>query len=185
MGRIKGIGYKAELQFVRSKFGEEALGKILSTLPAEDQAALKGMILASDWYPQAPLERFRQAVATHAADADLRVIEDMGRFSAEFALTGIYRVFLAVLSPAYAIKKAGNLFPKYFDSGKAEVMEHGPKDVSVRIADWPDASATLCTLIKGYFERSLELAGGRMVVVRKTACVNRGDPFCEYRAFWV
>jgi len=184
MGRIKGIGYKAELQFVRSNYGEETLGRILASLSEEDRAILQGRVLTSDWYPQAPLERFRQAVARHAADADLRVIEEMGRFSAEFALTGIYRVFLAVLSPGWGIKKAGNLFSKYFDGGKASVVEHGPKDVSVRISDWPDASATLCVLIKGYFEKSLELAGARMVAVRKTACVNRGDPYCEYRALW-
>lgn len=185
MGRIKGIGYKSELQFVLSKYGEETLGRILAALSAEDQAALRGIILASDWYPQPPLEHFRQALAKQFIDTDLRIIEEMGRFSAEFALTGIYRVFLAVLSPAYGIRKAGNLFPKYFDSGKASVVEHGPKDVSLRIVDWPDASATLCALIKGYFEKSLELAGGRMVTVRKAACALRGDPYCEYRAVWI
>ncbi len=184
MGNIKGIGYRAEVQFIRSTYGEDTLNTILASLPAGDRTALTRTILASSWYPHAPLERFRQAVARHFNDVDLRVIEEMGRYSAQFALTGIYRVFLAIASPAYVIQKVDHLFPKYFDTGKAEAAVHGPGDISVRIRDWKDSSATLCAMMKGYFEKALELAGARRVTVQKISCVHRGDPCCEYRGTW-
>jgi len=184
MGRIKGIGYKVEITYVKTEHGEETLQRILSTLMPGDRILLEGTILASDWHPQGPLERFRQAVARHFMDTELKTLEEMGRFSAQYALTGIYRVFMAVSSPAHVIKKVGNLFPKYFDHGKAEAVVHGPRDISIIISGWEDASATLCAVMKGYFERTLEMAGARGVEVKKVACVLRGDPVCEFRGTW-
>jgi|GEM_PF-1985417 len=186
MGRIKGIGYKAEIAYVRTEHGEETLLRILATLMPGDRVILEGTILASDWYPQGPLERFRRAVGKHFMDTELKTLDAMGRFSAQYALTGIYRVFMAVLSPAHVIKKVGNLYPKYFDTGKAEAMVHGPKDISIIISGWEDdASATLCAVMKGYFERTLEMAGARGVEVKQVSCVLRGDPVCEFRGTWI
>ncbi|HPR64163.1 MAG TPA: 4-vinyl reductase [Thermoanaerobaculia bacterium] len=184
MGKIKGVGYKVEQQFVRDRYGEEVLQKILTTMTEEDRKALAGIILVSNWYPQGPLERFRQAVAAHFEDRNLAVIEEMGKFSAQYALTGIYRVFLAIVSPAYVIKKVGHLYQKYFDNGKAYAIEHGPKDMRVVIEDWEDSSPTLCAMMKGYFEKALELAGARNVTISKISCVHRGDPKCEFRGTW-
>ena len=185
MGNLKGTGFKSEILYIKKRFGEEMQDRIVSTLPPEDQKLLKGAILLDRWYPAAVLERYRQAVVAQFKDEGLAIMEAMGQNSADFALTTIYRVFLSLTSPMFIIKRANSLWPRYFDTGRVEVAENGKTDVTVRIRDWEDASLTLCALMKGYFAKTMELSGGRMVQVKKLSCLSKGAPCCEYRVTWV
>ena len=185
MGNIKGTGYKSEVMFIKKKYGDAVFDQIVARLSPEDQKVMKGAVLLDHWYPSAILERYRQAIVAHFKEEGMAVMEEMGRNSADFALTTIYRVFLSITSPMFIIKKAGNLWPRYFDTGRVEVIENGKNDVTIRIRDWEDASTTLCPLMRGYFAKTMELSGGRLVQVREQACRAKRDPYCEYRVAWV
>ena len=185
MGNTKGTGYKAEVLFIKKKYGDQTYTQILAALPAEDQKLLSGAILLDQWYPSAVLERYRQAILSHFKDEGFAVMEEMGRNSADFALTTIYRVFLSLSSPMFIIKKSGSLWPRYFDTGRVEIVENGKTDVTVKIVAWEDASPSLCALMRGYFAKTMELSGGRLIQVKETACRSKGDPHCEFRVIWM
>jgi len=114
----------------------------------------------------------------------MRTMVEMGRFCANFGLTGIYRIFISFASPITIIKKSNFLWPKYFDSGRIEVKEVDKNTVLLKILDWRDASETMCALLRGYFAKALELSGAKEVEVVPVSCVTQGAPFCEYRVTW-
>lgn len=184
MGKIKGTGYKSDTQFVKSKYGEEVFAAILATLSAEDQKLLRGPILSHDWYPAEPIDRFRKAVVQHFNDAPMLTLREMGRYSADFGLTGIYRVFISLVSPMTIIKRSNDLWPKYFDSGRVVVTEADKTTVLIKIMEWNDASEYIGALLTGYFGRAIEISGGHSVEVVQLSSVSRGAPYCEWKVSW-
>jgi len=109
---------------------------------------------------------------------------EMGRYSADFGLSGIYSMFISLVSPMTIIKKSNFLWPKYFDTGKVRVTETEKTTVNIKILAWEDASETMCALLRGYFARAIEISGGKDVEVAELSCVKRGAPYCEWRIHW-
>lgn len=184
MGKIKGTGYKSDTQFVKSKYGEDVFQAILASLSPEDRKVISGPILAHEWYPADAIDRFRRAVVQHFGDTQMKVMVDMGRFSADFGLSGIYRVFISLASPMTIIKKSNILWPKYFNTGSVVVTKQGDTTVNIKIMGWEDGSETICALLRGYYGRAIEISGGKDPEVVELSCVARGAPYCEWRVGW-
>ena len=49
MAQVKGTAVLSSLRYVHERFGEEPLARVLAALPEQD-AALRGGLLASSWY---------------------------------------------------------------------------------------------------------------------------------------
>jgi predicted hydrocarbon binding protein len=82
----------------------------------------------------------------------------------------------------YLIEKGGSeLRERVLERLSAEdrrVLENRPLPASL-FPSRPDCESTA-----GYFERAIELAGGRQPKVELARCRHRGDDFCEFRCGW-
>jgi hypothetical protein len=72
----------------------------------------------------------------------------------------------------------------YNSSGQmtAPVCEKG--HAVVELAGFAEPTPELCERLPGFFERTLEVSGGRDVKLIHSLCVNRGDPTCRFEGWW-
>ncbi len=184
MAQVKGTAVLSSLRYVRERFGEEALAGVLSALPAQDCATLRGLLLASSWYPMSTLLRFMQEVERQLGPRDPKVLQNMGRASCDEGLRGIYKIFLKVGSPGYIIDRAARVLSNYYDTGELVVVERDERHVAVELRGLEGSERQFCERIYGWMQRTLELTGVRNLRSAHSRCLHRGDPVCRFEGTW-
>ena len=53
---------------------------------------------------------------------------ELGRYSAEISLKGIYKIFLKISSPNFVLARASNVFNTYYNPGIVEIIENKKKN---------------------------------------------------------
>lgn len=183
--RVKGHILLARLQYVRDVGGEEKLGEVLATLPAQDRADLLGMILPVTWYPLDLNLRLDGAIATVLSPDDkARVFLEMGRASAEQNLKGVHRPYLREGDPHFLLSAAPRIYSAYYAVGNRTYEKLGARSAVLRTFGAETVSATDCLTVIGWHQRAIELSSGTAVTVEETQCRARGAPHCEYRCEW-
>jgi hypothetical protein len=123
----KGVNFRSFISALKKLHGDNAAEKTIDALPNELKENLReGMILPSNWYP---LEWY---VSMYPAAHKVLVLEPnfprtIGYTEMRADLSGIYRVFLTVLSPEFLVTKVSTIFNLYFDTGHFELLEHQKK----------------------------------------------------------
>ena len=179
MAQAKGTIYLSVEKFVRERWGDEAVQQCLQALSDEDRQVLDE-VLAVGWYPLEPVIRFHRAVDERFGTGDLALVEQIGRYSAEWQLNAFHKLVLRFKSPKYIVAKAGQLWSRYHETGRWEVESPAPDTVIGRLHDFAVADECFCTRERGWFARALELTGGKDVTVEEPRCRARGAPYCEY-----
>jgi uncharacterized protein (TIGR02265 family) len=183
--RIKGNLLLARLKYLRDRGGETAVEKALARLPAADQEVLRGWILPIAWYPLEVSLRLDHAIATVLSPGDRsRVFLDMGRASAETNLGGAQRPFVREGDPHFLLRCAPQIYSASHGTGRRTYEKAGEASAVLRTFDAEHVTADDCQTVVGWFQRAIELCGGKGVVVAETRCRARGDPHCEYRCEW-
>jgi len=183
MANIKGTAVDASLRYVRERFGEATLDRVLAALPEADRAALGHGVLASSWYPMAAFLRFMQEAERQLGPQESDLLRRMGRASSDYALRGIYKIFFKVGSPEFIIARAAPVFSSYYDTGQMKVVESVPGHAEMELIGFGGARE-FCERVHGWMERTLELSGARNVRLAHTACVHRGEAVCRFEAIW-
>jgi predicted hydrocarbon binding protein len=181
MSKVKGGKLSSKLAFVKEAHGQAALDKLIASFPADDQAQLK-FVLEASWYSFDLYERLIRAVGQVAGAGDESIYTKMGHHSAERALKGTYRAFVGK-NPTDLLQRSAQMHKMRNDPAEMEVIVDGATRCVVKIMQ-PKSTVEICKVSKAFYERSIELAGGRDVHVRETECTGRGDPLCRFEISW-
>ncbi len=185
MARTKGTVIASTIAFLNEKFGKEATDQLIDGLGPEQSALLKGPILLGNWYPVDLLTKLiSSAEGKVAVPGDRTLAWELGRYSAETGLKGIYKIFFKVADVGFIIKRSPQVWSSYYDSGTMQVVAAESKNAIMRIAGFDQPSPLLCDRILGWMQRTVEMTGGKRVVMSHPSCAARGDAFCEYRGEW-
>ena len=184
MARVKGTAVQSSLRYVRERFGEAGITRVLADLPDADREALAHGVLPSSWYPMQTLLRFMRHTALVFGPQEPDVIRRMGRASCDYGVTGVYKIFFKVGSPEFIISRAAPAFSSYYDSGELRIVEKGPRSVAAELAGLDGGAPEFCERIYGWMERTLELAGAKHLRSSHSACVHRGDRVCRFEGTW-
>jgi len=183
--RIKGHILLSRIQYVREVAGEAKFMEVLASLPAEDRAALSGMILPVTWYPLDLNLRLDAAIAAVLSPNDRsRVFLEMGRASAEKNLKGVHRAYVREGDPHFLLASTPLIYAAYYAVGKRTYEKTGEKAAVLRTTGAEIVSATDCLTVIGWHQRAIELCGGKEVKVEEVQCRARGAAACEYRCEW-
>ncbi|MEO8502088.1 MAG: hypothetical protein ABI565_14305, partial [Vicinamibacteria bacterium] len=109
--------------------------------------------------------------------------ERSGAHNAVFGLKGVHKVLLARPTPLDFLRAAERAWAQFMDEGGVDANLVGDGKVRLRI-EAVRGSDVRCPRTTGFLWRSLELAGGQKVSVKKSACTENGDPFCEWNILW-
>ncbi len=181
--QVKGTAILASLRYLREHFGEEAAAHVRQGLPRADRLTLEGSVLASSWYPTSLLLRLMEEAEWQLGSQQPELARHLGRASADYGLTTVYRIFFKLGSPEFIIGRAASVFASYWDTGKL-VQKEQARGRAVFSLEGFQGAAPLCARMLGWMERTLELAGAKDVQVVHASCLHRGEPECRFEGPW-
>lgn len=182
--QIKGSAVKSIPDFLK-KFHPEKFNEWLNSLPDDSRQIFEGPVLSSNWYS------LREAAIVPTEVLGRMLFNDevkgawqCGRFSAESALTGIYKFFIKAASPSFIVDRAGRVFSTYYQPCKMDVVGKGEDWVKLQITDFDESSRLIEHRIGGWIERAIEIHGVSFVTVEINKSVANGDPCTEFMVKW-
>jgi hypothetical protein len=185
MTHVKGSALLSTVRFIQERFGPEGLRAVLADLEPDDRAAVEGGLLASSWYPFSLMLRLMQAAGRFDAGRTLHLYRQMGRASADYSLTTIYRIFFKIGSPQFTLARAARVFGNYYDTGRMEAIVNDKGHAVVELTGFADPAPEFCERLWGWMERTITLiAGMELAKASHVRCVHRGDPTCQFEGFW-
>jgi predicted hydrocarbon binding protein len=186
MGRIKGAAIRARLEFVRARFGDEALKRVIGSLEGMDQVVLSGTILPSIWYPFQVLVNLDEALRREIGGGGHDMFEEAGETVATQHARSIYRVFFRETDPERVLRLSACIFANYYSGLGRVSVRTSPDGLSARlvIAEATSAARPHCLTSMSYFRGVLDACIGRPVVGRETRCTCWGDETCEFEFSW-
>lgn len=182
---IKGSAVKSIPEFVKSNY-PDSYDQWLDSLPENAKKIFSKPVLPSDWYPL--IEGVVDPVMSIGDlfyDSDSgKAAWETGRYSAEIALTGIYKFFVQAATPSFIIGRAGKIFTTYYRPSEMKVVSKGEKSVTLHITSFDDPDEIVEKRIGGWMERGLEISGCKNVQVKIPKSLTKGDEVTEYNLLW-
>jgi hypothetical protein len=161
--RVRGILFVDYVRMVRSKKDVDWA----KHLTAADEAILAGRIDPHAWYPMATFERLGLGIMSEIARGALDGVRMWGRFQVD-AVRTYFPELLAEGDPRETLMRFDVLAGSFFDSGALRVLrvddDSALVGVSYGMSPVAEESASHQTL--GFFERLVDLAGGKAVDAR-------------------
>lgn len=164
---VKGILFADYVRMMRGKKDVE-WEKLLRR---EDLFYLRSKVEPDDWYPMETFERFGNAILAEVAFGSLDAVRMWGRVSVD-ALAAANPNLVAKDDPVDTMMRFRVQRATYFDFEALEVPSLAPGHAEVIIHYYMGAKAEEAASYQtmGFFERLIEVAGGRDVNARFTSC---------------
>jgi hypothetical protein len=133
-------------------------------LPPEDLSFLVTRIEPDGWYPMATFERLGLAILDYIAGGEVELVHTFGQSQVD-GLVGRYPTLLAEGDPRESVMRFHVLRQTFFSFPALEVRSVSDAEALLHI-DYrmgPRAEHAAAVQAQGFFERLVELAGGREV----------------------
>jgi hypothetical protein len=181
---IKGSAVKSIPDFIKKNHSDR-FNEWLDSLPDESKIIFQEAVLPSNWYPlkQGAVVPTEQ-LGTMFYDDPLKGAWQCGRYSAEVALTGVYKFFIKAASPFFIISKASKIFSTYYQPSVMEVTDKGDDWVILEISQFDEPHAVIENRIAGWIEKAMQIHGVHSVTVDFVKSMTRGDKVTEIRVSW-
>ncbi len=182
---VKGAAVNILPKYVQKNFGKEALTQWLNSITPAAREVFDGSISAKDWFPLK--EAFIEPTATLCQlfyNWDYKGAWELGRFSADQSLRGIFKLFVKFGSPEVLINRAGVAFSTYYDPSTIKVQLDDQGFPIMRIMEFADIDKLVEMRIGGWIERALEISGCKNVGIKITKSLTKGDSYTEYKISW-
>jgi len=162
---VKGTGIKTTRDFVKSKFSTR-YNEWLGSLSNESQKLYAGALDVGGWFNidkayYHPLSKISELFYNNNHK---KCGDEIGRYSADIALKGIYKVFLLVATPQYLMKRAGNMMQAFYKPCEIEVMQLSQKQVLFKIKNFEKINLVTEYRAAGWCAKALELCNCKNVI---------------------
>jgi hypothetical protein len=185
MMQVKGSAIASMPAFITEKFGQAGMDKWLNSLSPEGKKIYGSKVLANNWYS------LKESMLDPSAKVcelfyrgDVKGAWELGRYSADFGLSGIYKIFVKVGSPEFIIKRGSTIIAGYYQPCKLDVVETGPKNVVLHLSQFPELTPVLEARLCGWMQRALEINGCKNVTPKVTKSITKGSPITEFSITW-
>lgn len=182
---VKGTAVESIPLFVKSKFGDEGHRDWLKSLSPKAREQFQSMIITTKWYPMKEmLEEPTLKICELFYNGKIEGAMEQGRFSAEYGLKGIYKVFVKLGSPEFIIGRATAIFVTYYQPSAMEVVNKGDKTQTLRITKFDEPSKVVEHRILGWMEKALEIGGSKSPSAKIVQSMTDGAPFTDFIISW-
>ncbi len=181
--RTKGTPLKAALGWVEHEHGEAGVQRVLEHLEEEHRRLIGRTVLPSSWYPLGVLVDVLTTADRKFGRGTLSLCRDIGRWSSDYEVTLLHKVFLKLSSLDYWFKGAASMWAFYYGAGKMRTTVEGGTG-EILLTEFNPLSKSFCMRFEGWLERTIELGGVSGVRVRHTECVLDGHPGCRFEGSW-
>ncbi|MHC1704165.1 MAG: hypothetical protein AB9846_09685 [Tenuifilaceae bacterium] len=155
---IKGTAVKATPDFVKDKFGPR-YNEWLKSLPETSKQIMEQPIYATTWYSliDAVIIPTQKAAELFYNGNYATAANEIGRYSAEIALKGIYKIFVRVSSPHFVLSRASSIFSTYYQPADIRVIESAEKKAVLQLSKFHPNEKLIMNRIAGWIEKTLEI----------------------------
>jgi hypothetical protein len=182
--KVKGTAVKTIPEFIQKNHP----GKYkawAANLPEVSRNIFHNGIKASDWYP-----------VDEAIVIPIKIMEEMfysnnrrgawesGRYSADVALSGIYKLYVRISSPGHIIERASRVLQAYYEPSDLRIISSGKNFVNLHILKFEKFDEVIDHRLAGWMERALEISGCRNINIDIPKSFSKGDPYTEFRLTW-
>jgi uncharacterized protein (TIGR02265 family) len=181
--QIKGAILKSRIAFVQDHFGKEGVQRVLESFPPDDQRTLR-MLFTSNWYPFALGKALDDAIVRELGAGKTEFFERLGEASAEKNLGTVHSGYLTKGDAHAFLAKAPSIYSLYYEAGRREYQEVGPKEAVLTTYDAETFSAPDCLTVVGWYRKALEMCGVKGARVVEEECRAKGGKVCRYRVKW-
>jgi hypothetical protein len=182
---IKGTAILAIRDFVRINY-KDRYYDWLNSLPEQSKEIFSAAIDSSKWYPllEGGLEPTRKTAELFFNGDYVKGAFEAGQFSAEKALTGIYKIFVKAAAPSYIIQRASKIFATYYQPCKMEVLEKAENHVLLEISDMTLSDVVIEYRIAGWIKKALIISGAANIRINFPKSIARGDAVTRLDIYW-
>lgn len=184
MLKAKGPLFKGTLKYIKEKYGENKIQEIMTKVPEEVKKLLEGTILDSVFYPASYLVSINEAIISPDDPEAKKIYKEIGRFSADSAYHGIYKLLFMVSSTKFMVGRAPNVWKTYYSQGILKMVGKEGNCAQIFIYNSEINHKSLCLRIEGFIERMIELTGGKNPKSEHLKCFSKGDDMEEWILNW-
>lgn len=183
--KVKGTIISSVQTFVKDKFSNR-FQEWQQNLPSASQQILTNAVMASEWYDiENGLLTPTRLLAKMFYDGDLEKASwEMGRYSAEVGLTGIYKVFVLIATPQFIMKRGGKILASFYQPSVLTTSNERPKGVDILITEFENSTIITESRIGGWMEKALEICGVKNITIDKIKSMAKGDNITQYVVNW-
>jgi len=169
---VRGILFVDYVRMVRSTKSVDWSKHLTET----DRRILAERIDPDGWYPMATFERLGLAILKEVAQGQLEGVRMWGRFQVD-AVRKAFPMLVSAGDPRESLMRFDVLAGSFFEPNAFRVLAVSDSDglVEVRYGMSPLAEETASNQTLGFFERLVEIAGGRAVDARFKSRSWAGD----------
>jgi len=180
----KGVGVLSLQAYVKHSHGAR-YQEWLQALPPKSSDIMGGRVLPSSWYSMSdamvtPIETMVNLFHNGKTEGARHV----GRYGAEYALSGFYRLLVKVGSAGMLISRAAHYMSLYYRPSEIKVVQNEKHHAVIRLLRWPEPSDALEISMSGWIERGLEISGCKDVNVTRQESLAWGDRHTDIELKW-
>jgi hypothetical protein len=182
--QVKGNLVLSRRWFLAHRGGCETVRRVTSKLGTPAFELLEHPVMPFTWYPFGLLMDIDAAIVKEVMGGDVEQMKAFGHDLGIQDVEGVYRVFLALASPVFALSKVSALGSLYF---RESTLAFAPTTRSSGDVELVGRSMPLymCQFgIVGWLTAVLEVARARGIEVAHTSCVHAGAPRCRWHCEW-
>jgi len=183
--QVKGTGIKTTKEFIKTNFPNEYI-KWLNSLSEKSYKLYSVNIQFASWFPiqEAYLDPVDKIIELFYNGNQKEGAEAIGRFSADYALKGIYKVFLLIASPQFLMKRATKIITTFYEPCEISIAENESKSVILLISKFDKINEVLEYRIGSWCQRALELAHCKNVNYKIQKSLTKKDSVTEINFCW-
>ncbi len=182
---IKGTAILAIRDFVKENYKAE-FNAWLDSLPGDSKLIYTNAIDSSRWYPleSGGIMPTKRIAELFFKSDYIKGAMDAGRYSAEKALTGIYKIFVKASSPGFIIERASRIFATYYQPCQMQVIEKRDNHVLLEISNMTKSDTVIEYRIAGWIKKALEISGANNVKIEFVKSIANGDTTTQMNINW-
>jgi|WetSurMetagenome_2_1015567.scaffolds.fasta_scaffold658962_1 hypothetical protein len=182
---VKGTAVRSIPEFVEKTFPNRKQ-EWLNALPDSSKKIMDGLLFTNNWYPlnEALTIPMKTISKVFYNSDDIITARTMGRFSADVALSGVYKFFIQIGSPKFIIERGSRIFSTYYQPSEMIVLNVQKNSILVHLTKFPESEIIIEENIAGWMERALEKSGCKNVKVRITKSLSQKQPITEFSITW-
>ncbi|HAN77838.1 MAG TPA: hypothetical protein DCQ31_08735 [Bacteroidales bacterium] len=183
--KIKGTAVSVTPEFIK-KFFPAKYNEWIQSLPYESLKILNNPIFATDWYSlyDAVIAPTEIAGLVLFGGNKALAAREIGKYSGEIALQGIYKIFLRITAPGFVLGRATNVFSSYYDDAQIVVIEKSDKHTVLQFSGFSGKESLIIERIAGWIQKALDLTGNPKHEVTIETEGSELNPVYTIRAQW-